>query len=92
MTVKKVDGIDINFMLLMRYQKPIVELEVLRSDYLTHLTPAQAKKRASQCSLPFPAFKPDGSKSPYLVHLNDFAKWLEKIRDQSRKDWENMSS
>ena len=90
--VKKIEEpIDISFMLLMKYRKPVISLSELLPDYLPHLTLEQANKRANKCTLPFPAFKSDGRNSPFYVHLSDVAFWLNSIQKESRKDWQAMN-
>lgn len=89
--VKKIEEpIDISFLLLMKYRKPVISLSELLPDYLPHLTIEQANKRANKCTLPFPAFKSDGRNSPFYVHLADVAFWLNSIQKESRKDWQAM--
>lgn len=88
--IRKQDPVDIGFMLMMKYRSPIVQLSDILQDYMPHLTLAQANKRASQCRLPFPAFKIDGVKSPYFVHLTDLEAWLNRAAKQSKNDWVQM--
>ena len=91
MTVtKKQDPVDIGFMLMMKYRSPIIQLSDILKDYMPHLTITQANKRASQCKLPFPAFKTDGAKSPYFVHLTDLEAWLNRVSKESKNDWAQM--
>ena len=46
--VKKIEEpIDISFLLLMKYRKPVISLSELLPDYLPHLTIEQANKRAN---------------------------------------------
>lgn len=85
------DPVDIGFMLLMKYRKPVISLSDLLPDYLPHLTIEQANKRANKCTLPFPAFKSDGRNSPFYVRLSDVAFWLESIQKESKKDWQAMN-
>ena len=90
--VKKIEEpIDISFMLLMKYRKPVISLSELLPDYLPHLTLEQANKRANKCTLPFPAFKSDGRNSPFYVHLDDVVSWLNSIQRESKKDWQAMN-
>ena len=84
------DPVDISFMLLLKYRKPVIKLEEILPDFLPHLTLEQANKRANKCSLPFPAFKSDGRNSPFYVHLSDVVSWLNNIQNKSKKDWEAM--
>ena len=90
--VKKIEEpIDISFLLLMKYRKPVISLSELLPDYLPHLTIEQANKRANKCTLPFPAFKSDGRNSPFYVHLSDVAFWLDSMQKDSKRDWQAMN-
>lgn len=90
---KKIEEpVDISFLLMLKYKKPVVSLEELLPDYLPHLTLDQAYKRANKCSLPFPAFKSDGAKSPFYVNLSDVVLWLQSEQEKAKKDWVAMHS
>ncbi|KRI49471.1 pyocin activator protein PrtN [Acinetobacter pittii] len=91
--VKKIDDpFDTLLLLQMKYRKPVVTLEELLPDYLPHLSPPQANKRANKCDLPFPVFKPDGKYSPWCAHINDVALWLKSKQEEARADWRAMHS
>lgn len=78
-------------MLTMRYQAPVVQLEIILKDYFPHMNKQSANKRASRQDLPFPVFKADSSqKSPYLVDLQLFAIYLYNQSQISAKDWSNL--
>ena len=78
-------------MLTMRYQAPVVQLEIILKDYFPHMNKQIANKRASRQDLPFPVFKADSSqKSPYLVDLQLFAIYLYNQSQISAKDWSNL--
>lgn len=83
--------IDTLTMLMLRYRAPVVLLETVVNDYLPHLTLQVAVKRAANCELPFPAFKPDGNKSAYLVNVAHVALWLDTTAQECQKDWEAMN-
>lgn len=82
--------IDTLTMLMLRYRAPVVPLETVVQDYLPHLTNVVAVKRAAKCELPFPAFKPDGNKSAYMVNVAHVALWLDTTAQECQKDWEAM--
>lgn len=82
------EPIDTGFMLAMRYRTPYISLERVIADYMPHITISVAKKRASSGTLPFPAFKPDGAKSHYLVSVADLAAYLDAQRTAALKDWQ----
>lgn len=85
--------IDTSFMLLMRYKAPVVELEQIRTDYLSHLTTDAARRRATAQSLPFACFRADKSnKSPWMVNIIDLANWLDKAQAEAKKDWSRMNA
>lgn len=82
------EPIDTGFMLALRYRTPYITLEQVVQDFMTHLTLPVATKRANAGSLPFPAFKPDGVKSPFLVSVADLAAYLDAQRAAAAKDWQ----
>lgn len=87
------NDIDITTMLFLQYKKPVVSLDTIISDYLPHLNEKTARKKASSCNLPFPAFKIDkSSQGKYFVNLSDFAVYLEQEREQAHQDWQAMQS
>lgn len=82
---------DSSFLLAMKYQSPVVPLEVIVKDFLPHLNIETAKKRAALQDLPFPTFKAeDSKKAPYMVNITDVAIWLNKQSQISKQDWTNM--
>ena len=82
---------DSSFLLAMKYQSPVVPLEVIVKDFLPHLKIETAKKRAAVQDLPFPTFKAeDSNKAPYMVNIADVALWLNKQSQISKQDWTNM--
>ena len=89
--MKAHDQIDISFLLAARYKKPVVLLEEVIADYLPHLNIDAANRRANKQSLPFPVFRGDSAKSPWLVNISDLAIYLEKRRNEAIKDWEAMN-
>lgn len=84
------EPVDISFLLMLKFKRPVVKLEELLPEYLPHLTLEQANKRANKCNLPFPAFKSDGVKSPFYVNLSDVVMWLQSEREKAKKDWSAM--
>lgn len=81
------NGIGTAFMLGLKYQKPYIPLEDVIADYMPHLTASVANRRAAAGSLPFPAFKADGAKSPYLVSVAALAAYLDAQQQLAEQDW-----
>jgi len=81
---------DTSFLLAMRYRKPVILLEEAIKDYLPHLELNAAKRLASACKLPFPAFRPAGAKSQWMVNVADIAVWLDEEREKAANDWNKM--
>ncbi|MBC68565.1 MULTISPECIES: pyocin activator PrtN family protein [Acinetobacter] len=74
--------------LFMKYRSTIVDLMTIVTDYYPHLSKAEALRKANNCEFPFSVFKLDKSKrAPFLVHLNDFASFLDKQYSQASKDF-----
>ena len=79
------------FLLMAEHETAIVPLEIIASKYLG-LDKRQASVKANTASLPFPAFRGESQKTPWLVSLVDVAKWLDKQRETALKDYQNMNS
>ena len=82
--------LDLQFALLMKYKKPVIDMQVILEEYMPHLSYMTACRRAAKHSLPFPVFKLDGERSGYFVHLSDIAQWLESTHRQAREDWQEI--
>jgi hypothetical protein len=81
------EPVDTAFVLAMKYRQPYITLEVVIRDFLTHLELGPAKRRANAGTLPFPAFKMDGSKSAFMVSVADLAAYLDAQRAEALRDW-----
>lgn len=81
------------FVLTMRYQSTTVPLEEIIKHYMPHVGLDQAKRRAAEQTLPFPAFKADrgNKKSPYLVRVADVAAWLDNQAAEAAEDWRKVN-
>ncbi|MDE1715793.1 pyocin activator PrtN family protein [Chromobacterium amazonense] len=76
-----------SFLLLARYESPVVPLEQICADYL-NLSAKKAQEMASLNKLPFPTFRMnDSQKAPRLVHLSDLAEFIDKQRVDAKNAW-----
>ncbi|QYJ79403.1 pyocin activator PrtN family protein [Shewanella acanthi] len=74
------------FLLMAQFNKAIVPLEQISKDYFA-LEPRTAANYAKAGKLPVPAFRGgEGNKAPWLVNVNDLAAYLDKQRDEAKKD------
>lgn len=79
-------------LLTLQYQSPVVKLEDILEDYLSHLSLEVAKKMAKTQQLPFPVFKTDESnKAPWMVSIFDLAAHIDKVRHLANEDHKKMS-
>lgn len=79
-------------LLTLQYQAPVVKLEDIIDDYLSHLSLPVAKKMAKEQQLPFPVFRADASnKAPWLVSIIDLANFIDKQQSLARQDYIAMS-
>lgn len=78
-------------MLFAQFEKPTVRLDEISREYFG-LAPNQAKRLAATGELPVPAFRLGAAKSPWLIHLDDLATYLDKQRQQAKKDHQNLSA
>lgn len=86
------NDLDTGFMLAMRHRQPVITLEEAIKTYLPHMNIETAKSRAAVQTLPFPAFKVDGKKSPYMVKIAHLAAWLDQCSETAEADWGKMNS
>lgn len=68
------------FMLLAQYEKPVVPLKDICSEYFG-LSYQTARQRANAGMLPIPTFR-TSQKSDYLVHLTDLASYIDQQREK----------
>lgn len=78
------------FLLMAEFGMADVPLETVAERYLA-LGRREAFQRATARKLPFPAYRGSSSqKSPWLVRLTDLAEYLDKQRDEAKKEWKTM--
>lgn len=65
-------------LLAAKYETPAIQLEVIREEFLGIKTKLEADRKASNFDLPIPVFKLGTSRSPYMVHLQDLADYIDK--------------
>lgn len=89
----RAEALSTAFILTMRYQSTTVPLEEIIKHYMPHVGLDQAKRRAAEQTLPFPAFKADKNshKSPYLVRVADVAAWLDNQAAEAAEDWRKVN-
>ncbi|RZH03129.1 pyocin activator PrtN family protein [Acinetobacter pittii] len=80
------------FLLVARYQSPVVPLETIVKDYFSHMQIAEARRRANSQQLPFPAFRsePENKKSTWMVNVADLAVYLDKQSQIAKQDHQAM--
>nr|WP_314269857.1 pyocin activator PrtN family protein [uncultured Kingella sp.] len=87
------EALNTAFVLTMRYQSPTITLEEVRRQWLPHLSEDEARRKASNQTLPFPAFKADKNsrKSPYLVNVAAVAAWLDNQSQAAVDEWQKVN-
>ncbi|MHA3082053.1 pyocin activator PrtN family protein [Acinetobacter sp. ANC 5383] len=80
-------------LLMFRYQSPFVELETVVNDFFSHLSIAEARRRANSQSLPFPVFRSEAKnkKAKWLVSVEELALYLDKQAAIAKQDFNNMN-
>jgi hypothetical protein len=78
-------------MLMMQHGSPIVELKSV-----AHLfgfnSPSEANRAANEGDLPVPVFKQrDSQKAPFLIHVEDMAMHVDKMRQVALDEREGWS-
>ncbi|EOE6707665.1 TPA: pyocin activator PrtN family protein [Acinetobacter baumannii] len=76
------------FLLVARYQSPVVPLETIVKDYFSHLQIEEARRKANKQQLPFPVFRSekDNKKSKWMVNIADLALYLDKESKIAKED------
>lgn len=76
------------FLLVARYQSPVVPLETIVKDYFGHLQIEEARRKANKQQLPFPVFRSekDNKKSKWMVNIADLALYLDKESKIAKED------
>ena len=69
-----------------------IPLDVIAQDYL-QMSPYQARAKAKEGKLPFPAFSvTESQKSKWLVRADDFNAHLLKRYEEAKSDWAAQKS
>lgn len=75
------------FLLMAEYETAAIPLSAIAEKYLG-LKPATAESKARTADLPFPTFRVgESQKSPRLVHIEDLAHYIDKARQDARKEF-----
>lgn len=78
------------FLLMAEYETPHIPLEDVCKKYLG-MEYRQACRLATVQKLPIPAFRTGSQKSPWLVNIEDLAKYLDQMNAEARKVWSAMA-
>lgn len=73
------------FFLMAEFNTAHPKLEDVAPRYLG-LQPAEAKRAAGLRTLPIPAFRLGSQKSPWLVAIDDLAKYLDQAKEEARRE------
>lgn len=65
-------------MLFMRYMSPVIPLETVVTDYISHMSLQHAKRMAVKQELPFPVIRlGDKAKASWMVNISDLAMYID---------------
>lgn len=78
------------FLLMAEFETPNIPLEDIRERYFG-LSKEEASKKAKQHSLPVPAFRMGGQRSPWFVHVEELAKYIDELNAKQREIWKKMN-
>lgn len=74
------------FSLMAEYNAAHIPLTTVAQKYFGY-DETVAKNKAVKGAYPFPVFRAGGQKSPWLVSVNDLAKFLDEMRDRAARDF-----
>lgn len=77
------------FLLMAEFDSPVIPLEDIRERYFK-LSKQEADKKAKRHELPVPAFRMGGQRSPWFVHVEDLAAYIDKLNQQQRTAWKKI--
>jgi hypothetical protein len=78
------------FLLMAEFGQADIPLEQVAAKYLG-LDAAHAKRQAASQALPFPVYRAGSQKSPWMVRVSDLAEYLDKCRENAKREWEAVS-
>lgn len=79
------------FLLMAEFETSQIHLSVVAEKFLD-ITPAWADRKAALGELPFPTYRDNSQKSPRMVHISDLAEWIDKQRDEAKKELLQINS
>ena len=79
-------------MLVLRYMSPVVPLELVVEDYLSHMSLEIAKRKAVRQELPFPVARlGEKQKASWMVNLADLAVYIDQQTALAQHDHKAMN-
>lgn len=78
------------FLLMAEFEAAYIPLEQIAPKYLG-MDERTWKRAASTQSLPFPVFRAGSQKAPWLVNVNELARYLDAQEAAAKKDWRAAS-
>ena len=79
-------------MLVLRYMSPVVPLENVVEDYLSHMSLEIAKRKAVKQELPFPVIRlGEKQKASWMVNLHDLAVYIDQQTAVAQHDHKAMN-
>lgn len=79
-------------MLVMRYMSPVVPLENVVADYLSHMSLEIAKRKAVKQELPFPVIRMgEKQKASWMVNVSDLAVYIDQQTSLAQHDYKAMN-
>lgn len=79
------------FLLMAEYRSATIPLGEVAKRYLG-LDEKSARARAARAELPFPAFRAESQKAPWMVSVEDLASWLDRERIRAESDWKKKNT
>ena len=79
-------------MLVLRYMSPVVPLENVVEDYLSHMSLEVAKRKAVKQELPFPVARfGEKQKASWMVNVSDLAMYIDQQTALAQHDHKAMN-
>lgn len=85
-------SMDTTFLLLARYNgKPVLPVDVVCSDFFSHLTPIKFLRKVDSGEIRIPVMRIEGSqKAARGIHISDLAEWIDARRAAAKRELEAL--
>lgn len=80
------------FVLLAKYETPVIPLDLVCRDFFQHLSPAGLERKSLSGEIGLPVIRIENSqKAARGVHVDDLARWIDQRRSEAVQEIERVA-